>query len=154
MSVFCISALLRKLLDDVLAKLLCCDVADQHGEAATAAGSTEHVPDGDPQPLASSSGRSESEALSGPPQIGIIMGSDSDLKTMVAAEEVTHCSCTAASDAVAAHAWKQTRKELKTFGINSMRSQVLYRAAQSPCMGMHSLLTCILALDMCHLLCL
>lgn len=64
--------------------------SDQHGEAATAAGSTELVPDGDPQPLASSSGRSESEALSGPPQIGIIMGSDSDLKTMVAAEEVIH----------------------------------------------------------------
>lgn len=62
----------------------------QHGAASTAAGSTERAPDGEPQPLASSSGRSESESLSGPPQIGIIMGSDSDLKTMVAAEEVIH----------------------------------------------------------------
>jgi len=81
-------------------------VAGQHGEAATA-GSTERVPDDEAQPLASSSGRPDSEALSGPPQIGIIMGSDSDLKTMVAAEEVTYRSCTAASeaDAFAAHAW-------------------------------------------------
>jgi len=95
------SAFLHKLSADLLANLKSCDVAGQHSEAATAAGSTERVPDGEPQPLASSSGRPESEALSGPPQIGIIMGSDSDLKTMVAAEEVTHCSCTAASEAFA-----------------------------------------------------
>ncbi|KAA6420039.1 MAG: phosphoribosylaminoimidazole chloroplastic-like [Trebouxia sp. A1-2] len=64
-------------------------MSGQHGEAA-AAGSTERVPDGESQPQASSSGRPESDTLSGPPQIGIIMGSDSDLKTMVAAEEVIH----------------------------------------------------------------
>lgn len=97
------SAFLHKLSDDLLAKSESCVVAGQHGEAATA-GSTDRVPDGEPQPLASSSGRPGSEALSGPPQIGIIMGSDSDLKTMVAAEEVTNCSCTANSDAFAAHA--------------------------------------------------
>ncbi|KAL0038459.1 hypothetical protein WJX77_007178 [Trebouxia sp. C0004] len=61
----------------------------QHGEAPTAGG-TERVADDEPQPLASSSGRPEPATLSGPPQIGIIMGSDSDLKTMVAAEEVIH----------------------------------------------------------------
>ena len=93
--VYLCSASLHKLSVDLLAKLECCIVAGQHVEAATAAGSTERVSDGEPQPLASSSGRPESEALSGPPQIGIIMGSDSDLKTMVAAEEVTHCSCPA-----------------------------------------------------------
>lgn len=100
---FCICALAS---DDLLAKSGCCVVAGQHGEAA-AAGSTERVPDGESQPQASSSGRPESDTLSGPPQIGIIMGSDSDLKTMVAAEEVTTCSCTAAFDAFAAHARAQ-----------------------------------------------
>ena len=103
--VYLCSASLHKLSVDLLAKVECCIVAGQHVEAATAAGSTERVPDGEPQPLASSSGRPESEALSGPPQIGIVMGSDSDLKTMVAAEEVTHCSCPAEADAFAAHAW-------------------------------------------------
>lgn len=51
------------------------------------------MPDGGPQPLASPSGQQEAESLSGPAQIGIIMGSDSDLKTMAAAEEVTDCRC-------------------------------------------------------------
>ena len=40
----------------------------------------------------SSSGGQEASVARGPPQIGVIMGSDSDLKTMQAAEEVTHCS--------------------------------------------------------------
>ena len=39
----------------------------------------------------SSSGGQEASVAKGPPQIGVIMGSDSDLKTMQAAEEVTHC---------------------------------------------------------------
>ncbi len=93
------SPFLHKPSDGILARLECCVVAGQRSEAATAAGSTERIPDGEAQPLASSSGRPESEALSGPPQIGIIMGSDSDLKTMVAAEEVTHCGCLPASEA-------------------------------------------------------
>jgi len=97
--IYLCSAFLHKLSDYLLAKLECCVVTGQHNEAATAAGSTERVPDGEAQPLASSSGRPESEAPFGPPQIGIIMGSDSDLKTMEAAEEVTHHSCPAASEA-------------------------------------------------------
>ncbi len=44
--------------------------------------------DVEPQLAASSSGRQEANHVKGPAQIGIIMGSDSDLKTMAAAEEV------------------------------------------------------------------
>ena len=40
-------------------------------------------------PEASTSGRSDADSAAGPAQIGIIMGSDSDLKTMAAAEEVS-----------------------------------------------------------------
>ena len=40
-------------------------------------------------PEASTSGRSDADSAGGPAKIGIIMGSDSDLKTMAAAEEVS-----------------------------------------------------------------
>lgn len=40
---------------------------------------------------ASTSGRFEADSAGVPAQIGIIMGSDSDLKTMAAAEEVRAC---------------------------------------------------------------
>ena len=40
------------------------------------------------QPEASTSGQEEGGRPRGDPQIGIIMGSDSDLNTMAAAEEV------------------------------------------------------------------
>lgn len=42
----------------------------------------------DEQPEASTSGQDEPRRPGGEPQIGIIMGSDSDLNTMAAAEEV------------------------------------------------------------------
>lgn len=44
------------------------------------------------QPEASTSGQEEGGRTRGDPQIGIIMGSDSDLNTMAAAEEVCHCT--------------------------------------------------------------
>lgn len=66
--------------------------AGQESQSALG-GETESVPDGGPQPVASPSGQQEGEVLSGPAQIGIIMGSDSDLKTMAAAEEVIDCRC-------------------------------------------------------------
>ena len=56
-------------------------------------GETEHVRDSGTQPVASTSGRQEPDPWSGPAQIGIIMGSDSDLKTMAAAEEVNGFNC-------------------------------------------------------------
>lgn len=51
----------------------------------------ERQPGSEPPQEASTSGRSEADSTGAPAQIGIIMGSDSDLKTMAAAEEVRAC---------------------------------------------------------------
>lgn len=65
-----------------LTKCLTCEAVADHLQLSagrpTSAG---------PQPEASTSGQGPSQ---GPPQIGIIMGSDSDLTTMAAAEEVCY----------------------------------------------------------------
>lgn len=53
--------------------------------------SAERESGSEPPQEASTSGRSEADSAGAPAQIGIIMGSDSDLKTMAAAEEVRHC---------------------------------------------------------------
>ena len=53
--------------------------------------SAERQPGSEPPQEASTSGRSEADSAGAPAQIGIIMGSDSDLKTMAAAEEVRPC---------------------------------------------------------------
>ena len=56
-------------------------------DVASSASSSTHSGSGS-APEASTSGRSDAESAQGPAQIGIIMGSDSDLTTMTAAEEV------------------------------------------------------------------
>lgn len=69
----------------------------QHHMLAGASGlppaSVERQSGSEPLQEASTSGRADSVADSAgaPAQIGIIMGSDSDLKTMAAAEEVRGC---------------------------------------------------------------
>lgn len=68
-----------------------CGILSSAGVVDSSPASAERQPESEPPQEASTSGRSEAGSAGGPAQIGIIMGSDSDLTTMAAAEEVRAC---------------------------------------------------------------